>query len=303
MRRGPALLLIAGLFWTRPVASGAELEAADFLVSPNPRAGEAAEEEGTSTSGPAATGAITVHPAWNHSIPLAALTPQALALVSDVIGHAVLSHRVAGITYRSRKAVFEFLIERPEFAAAVAKALRVGEYQIARTPDGYRGDDLRGARGLIRILYSDETRRIYYLEGSYSHRLLPTINGRILIVAETRHHTSAGGESYAETDLTGYLRLDSAITELLATITRPIAEAAVDQKVKRLFRTIARVSQQAHDDPEGFFETLIRHPDLEQETLRSFRDALLAHRLPSWAEGRQFRLFREESDPGVRPGE
>jgi hypothetical protein len=301
MKRVPALLLLVGLLWTRLAASGAELDALDVLGSPERRSGEATEGEGTSTSGPAATGAITVHPAWNHSIPLASLTREALALVSDVIGHAVLSHQVAGITYRSRKAVFEFLIERPEFAAAVAKALRVGEYRVVRTPDGYHGDDLRGARGLIRIIYSDETRRIYYLQGSYSHKLLPTINGRILIVAETRHHSSAGGESYAETELTGYLRLDSAITELLAMITRPVAEAAVDQKVKRFFRTITRVSQQAHDDPEGLYETLVRHQDLERETLQSFREALLAHRLPSWAEGRQFRL--QESDSGVRPDE
>ena len=64
MKRVPALLLLVGLLWTRLAASGAELYALDVLGSPERRSGEAAEEGGASTSGPAATGAITVAVPW-----------------------------------------------------------------------------------------------------------------------------------------------------------------------------------------------------------------------------------------------
>ena len=240
---------------------------------------------------PLPEGAVTLRPAWGQAIPLEALPPEVQRLVNDVAGHAVFSHQVRKITYRSRKEVFRFLTEHPEFAATVARILRVGDYQVTRIADSYWGDDSRGAKGLFRVLHVDETRRLYYFEGSYSGRLLPTIHGRVLIVEETQHHLSQDGTSYAETKLTGYLRLDSAVTEFLARITRPIAEAAVERKVRRFFRTVSRMSQYAHDDPEGFYEILAQHPELSEETLTSFRGVLVAYRLPPWAEGRQFRLI------------
>jgi len=279
------------------------------LLATGPGSGETPEPDGVPVQSPLARdtvteeaaplpppeGAVTLRPAWDPAIPLEALTPEFQHVVNDVVGQAVFSHHVRGITYRSRKEVFRFLIERPEFAAALARILRVGDYQVTRIADGYWADDSRGARGLFRVLRVDETRRLYYFEGSYSGRLLPAVRGRVLIVEETQHHESPDGTSYAETKLTGYLRLDSAITEFLTRITRPIAEAAVDRKVRRFFRTVSRVSQYAHDDPEGFYETLARHPELPEETLASFREALLAQRLPPWAEGKQFRLIPDGS--------
>ena len=73
--------------------------------------------------------------------------------------------------------------------------------------------------------------------------------------------------------------------------------------MKRLFRTIARVSEHAYDDPEGFYETLARHPELPEETLASFRQILLAHRVPPWAEGKQFRLLPDAMMNGITSGE
>jgi hypothetical protein len=247
---------------------------------------------------PGSAGRVTLGSAWDLTILPESLTTEAVALIGDVVSRSVFSHRVAGITYRSRKEVFHFLIDHPEFAAEVARIFRVGEYRLIRAPEGYWGDDLRGAKGLIRVLHADELRRLYYLEGSYSPKLLPSIKGRLLVLIETRHLDGVDGKSYAETQLTGYLALDQLIPEILATITRPIATAAVERKVKRLFQTIARVSQHAYDDPEGFYETLARHAELPHDMLASFRQILLTHRLPPWAEGKQFRLLPEESVSG-----
>jgi len=285
VKRGRKISLVfVVVLSTAGVGSGEEPEPGG-VPAPN----ETVLEEATPLPRP--DGTVTLRPAWDRAIPFQALTPEFQHVVNEVVGHAVFSHHVRGITYRSRKEVFQFLTERPEFAAVLARILRVGDYQVIRTADGYWGDDSRGATGLIRVLHVDEARRLYYLEGSYSKRLLPTIRGRVLIVEETQHHQGEDGTGYAETTLTGYLRLDSAITEFLARITRPIAEAAVERKVRRFFRTVSRVSQYAHDDPEGFYELLAGHPDLPQETLSSFRDVLLAHRTPPWAEGKQFRLI------------
>src|SRR3972149_3573917 len=53
----------------------------------------------------------------------------------------------------SRGAAYRFLLDHPDFAASVARALRLGEYRVTPLEDGYWGDDNRGAMGRIRVLY------------------------------------------------------------------------------------------------------------------------------------------------------
>ena len=223
-------------------------------------------------------------------VPFEALSPSALGRVQAVLGASIFAHRVEGIRYRSREEIFSFLLDHPDFAAAVARACRVGEYRLTRTEEGYWGDDARGAVGEIRLLHAEPGRRLFHLSGRYDRRLLPTIEGQILILFEFAHHASPVGDTVAESRLTGHLRLDTpvvgAIAGIVATLTRPLVERAVERKVRRFFRTVARVSGWAYDDPEGLAALLDGHPEVPQDgTLEAFRRLLLAHRLPPWAEG------------------
>lgn len=223
-------------------------------------------------------------------VPFEALSPFALGRVQAVLGQSIFAHRVEGIRYRSREEVFQFLLDHPDFAAAVARAVGVGEYRVIPTEEGYWGDDARGATGEIRVLYAEPGRRLFHLRGRYDKRLLPTIEGQILVLFEFSHHLGPGGDTVAENRLTGHLRLDTPIlgplAEIIATLTRPLVERAVEKKVRRFFRTVARVSRWAYDDPEGLAALLDGHPEVpEDEILAAFRRILLAHRLPPWAEG------------------
>lgn len=223
-------------------------------------------------------------------VPLGALSPAALGRAQAVLGASIFAHRVEGIRYRSREEIFRFLLDHPDFAAAVARAARVGEYRLTRTEEGYWGDDARGAVGEIRLLHADPGRRLFHLQGRYEKRLLPAIEGQLLILFEFSHRLSPLGDTVTENRLTGHLRLDTPIlgtlAGIVATLTRPLVERAVERKVRRFFRTVARVSGWAYDDPEGLAALLDGHPEVPQdETLEAFRRLLLAHRLPPWAEG------------------
>src|SRR5919108_1725352 len=100
----------------------------------------------------------------------------------SVLAGSIFAQRVSGIRYTSREDVYRFLLDHPDFAAAVARALRVGEYRVKAVDDGYWGDDNRGASGTIRVLYADDHRRLFHLEGRYERKWLPTIEGRILVL-------------------------------------------------------------------------------------------------------------------------
>lgn len=256
-------------------------------LSAMPVAGWAEPEE------PAPVPVVTLD-ALPLEIPLTALSEPGRTRAEAVLARSIFAQRVTGIRYRSRDAVFRFLLDHPDFAASVARALRVGEYRITSHPDGYWGDDNRGAKGLIRILYADDHRRLYHLEGRYERGLMPTIEGQILVLFEFRHDDTEDG-SVVDSSLTGHIRIDTpvvgALAQVVSTLTRPLVERAVERKIRRFFDTVARVSRWAHDEPEQLAAALDGHPEMDSgPTFAAFRAVLLAGRPPAWARV-SFRLL------------
>src|SRR5262249_40686072 len=154
--------------------------------------------------------------------------------------------------------------------------------------DGFWGDDSRGARGMIRVLYADEGHRLYHLDGAYEGRGLPAIQGRMLVLIEFRHEEDPAGGTYLEASVTGYVTLDTppvgAIAQLATTIARSAVERAADRKVRRFFGTVGRVSRWAYDQPDQFWAALEGNPAVPQDaTLAAFRQILLDGRPPLWA--------------------
>ncbi len=223
-------------------------------------------------------------------IGLDALGPEARARASGVLAESIFAQRVTGLRFRSREAVFRFLLDHPDFAAGVARALRAGEYRLLDVGDGYLGDDARGATGKIRVLHAEDGRRLYHLEGRYARRGLPAIDGQLLVLFEFHHHVDEEGREVAEAALTGHLMLDSPVVgtlaQLLGRLARPLVERAVERKVRRFFATVARVSRFAADEPEQLVALLEGHPEVPQGApLAAFRAILLGDRPPAWARG------------------
>jgi len=222
-------------------------------------------------------------------VPVDALAPPARARADVVLASTVFAHRVGGIRHQSREDVFRFLLDHPDFAAAVARALRLGQYRVSPREDGYWGDDSRGATGMIRILHADDERRLFHLEGRYQRGVFPAIEGQLLVLLEFRHEADDQGGTVVESTLTGYLRLDTplvgAIAQVAGALSRPLVERAVERKVRRFFGTVARLSRWAHDQPEQLLAGLDGHADVPQdETLAAFQAILLADRPPAWAQ-------------------
>jgi hypothetical protein len=233
-------------------------------------------------------------------VPLARLDGGARGRAEAVLDGSLFAHRVTGLRARSREPVFLFLLDHPHFAAALARALRLGRYRVTLQEDGYWGDDRRGARGRVQVLYADERQRLFHLEGMYEGRGLPAIRGRMLVLLEFRHEDAPAGGTEVDVSVTGHVRLDTplvgALAQLAATLARPAVERAVERKVRRFFGTVARVSRWASDEPEQIWAALEGHPEVPQDaTLVAFREILLADRPPAWMIGESFRLLPAEA--------
>jgi hypothetical protein len=263
-----------------------------LVVGPAPVPAEPDEGAGAEPATPAVP--VVTLDALPLSIPFADLPWPARAHVEAVLARSIFAQQITDIRFPSQEPVYRFLLDHPDFAASLVRALRLGEYRVTPREDGYWGDDARGATGTIRVLYADDQRRLFHLDGRYERRWMPTIEGQILVLLEFRHEPDPSGLSMVEQSLTAHVRLDGAVAPTVARIIQMLSRSAiereVEKKVRRFFRTVARVSAWANDQPEQLAAALDGHPDVEPgPTLAAFRTLLVADRPPAWARA-PFRL-------------
>ena len=220
-------------------------------------------------------------------IPLEALDPDGREQVQAVLNQALFSHAVRGVTSRSRPEVFEYLLDHPDFAATVARVLKVARYLIEARGDGFWLDDRAGTTGQFKLLFADPRRRLYLARLQYSKPLLPTLEGQVLILLEYDHLTDGNGDPVVEQQIVGYAAPETALTGALAqlayTLSPSKVEDSVTKKVRRLFRHVAAITQMATDDPEGLIERLAVAPEIAPDGLEVFRTVLMTGRTPAWA--------------------
>lgn len=258
-----------------------------LLLGPAPLPAEPDEGPGPEPVGPSVP--VVTLDALPLSVPTSGLPAPARAHAEAVLARAVFAQRITGIRFPSQENVYRFLLDHPDFAASLVRALRLGEYRITPSEEGYWGDDARGATGTIRLLHADEQRRLFHLDGRYERRWWPTIDGQILVLLEFRHEPDETGQTLVDQTLTAHVRLDgalaSSVARVLQLLSRPAVEREVERKVRRFFRTVARVSAWANDQPELLAAALDGHPEVQAgPTLVAFRALLLADRAPAWAQ-------------------
>jgi hypothetical protein len=225
--------------------------------------------------------AMWIVPAWSGEIsasiiPWDRLAPETSGLVREVVMQPLVARQVNGIAYRSRPEIFRYLLDHPDFAATMARVIKIGKYRVTAVPGGYEADDGRGVHGVLRPVYADARRRVFYLAGRYDPPLLPTMTGRAVLVLDSSHVGSPDGGSRAEVTVVGFLKVDSVLARIVARVLREFTQATVDRKVRRFFRHVEKVSVRAYDDPAGLAHEIQGHPDLPPDQVAEFRRLLLA---------------------------
>ncbi len=220
----------------------------------------------------AAAASLGVAVAWaavgDGRVPFDRLPAAQQERLKDVMDGAAFHRTVQGLTFRSHEPVFLYLVDHPDFAAAAARALGVAKYRLEqRQDDTYWGDDARGAKGTVEMMYADSRKRVIHAQGTYDDKWLPTIYARIVLILEFEHRNGPDGQTRVISDLTGYFRVDNTFVGVLARLVGPIVGGAVDRKVARTFGVAGKVSERAYDDPAGFLQILRSAPDVDRRHL------------------------------------
>lgn len=190
--------------------------------------------------------------------------------VEAVAGGADVSTRVEAGAFVARPDVFEFLLDHPELAAHLARALRVARYRIWRTPEGLALDDGWGARGHFWVVLARPGARLMLARGQYDHAWLPPIRGQAVAMIEYRLEPVEGGRCLVRPTVSGYVKLDSRLLAGVLRVASAAAQRKADLEAHRLAKVFAKVSRELEEDPAGALELLRRSPGVPPEDLEAF---------------------------------
>jgi hypothetical protein len=192
------------------------------------------------------------------------------ARLERVAEAASVTTRVETEPFVTRREIFEYLLDHPEFATHVTRALRLARYRIWRTPEGMFLDDGWGATGHFSIIHAAAGQRVMYARGAYRQTLLPTINGEAVATIEYEVTPTGDGRDVVRATVSGFMRLDSGLLALATKIAGPVAQRKADLEARRLMRTFARASRAIENAPAALYERLQQRPDVPPRELEEF---------------------------------
>jgi hypothetical protein len=192
------------------------------------------------------------------------------ARLQTLADEAAVATQVDAEPFVTQLAVFEYLLDHPEFASHVTRALRVARYRIRRTPEGLFLDDGWGTTGHFWVTYARPGTRVMIARGVYKRGILPSIRGEAVTMIEYAPTPVANGKSLMRTTVTGFLKLDSQLASMALKIAGAVAQKKADKEAHRLMRVFAKASRAIDENPAGVLEQLRQRPDVPQRELAEF---------------------------------
>lgn len=220
-------------------------------------------------AGPALAGRQA--PALRADIPAAVR-----ARLASVVDQASLTTRYEGDAFVARRDVFEYLIEHPEFATHVTRALKVARYRIWHTPDGLMLDDGWGAVGAIDVVYGAPGLRVIYAKGEYQQAILPNISGQAVVTIDWTTRRGSDGKEMIAPSVGAYVKLDSRLFAVASVLASSVAAAKAEKEAFRLVRVFEKTTRALNDNPSAVLVTLRRRPETPRRELDEFERLLLS---------------------------
>ena len=224
-------------------------------------------------------GAILVGSAGDAStgpaLELPAQLPEAARMrVQPVTANASLAVKVDAEPFIARRDIFEFLLDRPDFATHVTRALKLARYRIWRTPSGLGIDDGWGTVGTFELVHASPGLRLMYARGVYHHKILPDINGQAVVVIDYEAQSEAQGKSRISAAVSGFVKLDSRILAMASKLATSVATKKGEKEARRLVQLFAKTTKAIEADPGGVYDKVRQQPDVPARELEEFRRLL-----------------------------
>jgi hypothetical protein len=191
----------------------------------------------------------------------------------SIVKNAFASTQQSVDAYAIRPEIFEYLLDHPEFASYVTRALKAARYKIWRDQGALWLDDGWGVRGIFTPVYTEPGLRLMHAQGAYQSAL-PDIKGRAVVALAYRFQSNAQGRSHVATTLTSFVQLDSAVIRAIGKMGGPLVQKKADREARQLLRVFAKVSRAIEDNPADVYARVSAQAGVPKQELEEFRKLL-----------------------------
>jgi hypothetical protein len=196
------------------------------------------------------------------------------AQLDAVTRNPSVAARAEGQPFVGRRDVFEFLLDHPDFATHVTRALRLARYRMWRTGDGLFVDDGWGATGQVFVVHATSGRRVLYARGGFQAKMLPAIHGEAVVTIDYDVQPAGDGRDLLSAAISSQLRIEGFFGELVATLAQSLATEKAQRESRRLVQVFARVLRAIDETPAALYASLRERPDVPRRELEQFRALL-----------------------------
>ena len=175
--------------------------------------------------------------------------------------------------YPARPEIFEYLLDHPEFASHVTRALKAARYRIWREGGSLWLDDGWGVKGTFSVAYAEPGLRLMRAQGAYQS-VLPDIKGRAVVVLAYRFQPGPQGRPQVATTLTSFVQIDNSFIRAIGRMGGPLVQKKADREALQLLRVFAKVSRAIEDNPTHVITHLRERGDVPRPELEQFRKLL-----------------------------
>jgi hypothetical protein len=202
------------------------------------------------------------------------LPPEQRAKLEHLVKHAFASTQMELEPYPARAAIFEYLLDHPDFASHLTRALRAARYKIWRETDGLWLDDGWGVKGRFNLVHAERGMRLMYAAGAYEQTMLPDIRGDAVVAITYEFRPDGHGRTLAATAVKAFVRLDSRVLRTVGKMGGPLVQSKADREGRQLLKVFAKVSRAIEDNPADVYRRVSERPDVPRPELEEFRRLL-----------------------------
>jgi hypothetical protein len=201
----------------------------------------------------------------------------------SVVERPTLARALAAVRFTGTLGTVEWLLDRPPFAAALARHLHppLDRYDIRAVGDrAYEVDDMGALRGTLQLVAEAPGRRIYLVHGEFrSLAHLLALEGRMVFALEYRA-VRGGAEHQVEVVPQLFLRLDNVLAHGVMRVLGPLLHAVIDRRVAGLTAATQVVGDRIAHDAAGLYRDMRGWSDVAPADREAFRRAFLTETRP-----------------------
>jgi hypothetical protein len=193
--------------------------------------------------------------------------------LEEIVKQSFASTQQSADAYTVRPEIFEYLLDHPEFASHVTRALKVARYRIWQEQGSLWLDDGWGVRGTFSTVYAQPGLRLMQAQGAYQSAL-PDIKGRAVVALAYGFQPGPAGRQQVATTVTSFVQIESGVIRVIGRMGGPLVQRKADREARTLLRVFAKVIRAIEENPADVYARVKARPDVPKQELEEFRTLL-----------------------------